>query len=151
MLFYKRIDRNKTIAKSKAVLEEYARLKKIVSNGLYDLDTASPVLDHQTFSSYVNFDAQLIQKINAKDRSYEEIDSYIQEIQNCINCLNPDEIEIINMKYVSDMTNQEVIQRLNSAGTIISDRQFARKMKEIYIDFAIAYGIYVLKASETEK
>lgn len=151
MLFYKRIDRNKTIAKSKAVLEEYSRLKKIVNNGLYDIDTSSPALDHQTFSSYVNFDAQLIQKINAKDRNYEEIDHYIQEIQNYINRLDPDEVEIINMKYVNNLTNQEVIQRLNSAGTIISDRQFVRKMKEIYIDFAIAYGIYVLKASETEK
>ena len=147
MLFYKRIDRSKTIAKSKAVLEEYARLKKIVNSGLYDITPTSPGLDHLNFSIYINFDARLIKEIDQKDRNYKEIEGYIQEIQNCINCLDPHEIEVINMKYVNGMTNQEVIERLSSTGAIISDRQFARNLKDIYVDFAIAYGIYVTKAN----
>ena len=146
MLFYKRIDKRKTIAKAKDVLNEYAKFKRIVSDGLYDLDTTSPALDHHTFSGYINFDTELIRQIDQKDRNYEEVNKYIEDIQSCINRLDPEEIEIINLKYVNGLSNREVIERLNSTSTTLDEKHFESMLKDIYINFAIAYGVYVIKA-----
>lgn len=146
MLFYKQIDKRKTISKAKNVLLEYAKLKRIVSDGLYDLDTNSPALDHHTFSGYINFDTELIRKIEQKDRNYEEVNQYIEGIQSYINRLDPRAIEIINMKYVNGMSDHEVIERLNSTDEVIDEKKFEQMMKNIYIDFAIAYGVYVIKS-----
>ena len=146
MLFYKQIDKRKTISKAKNVLLEYAKLKRIVSDGLYDLDTNSPALDHHTFSGYINFDTELIRKIEQKDRNYEEVNQYIEGIQSYINRLDPRAIEIINMKYVNGMSDHEVIERLNSTDEVIDEKKFEQMMKNIYIDFASAYGVYVIKS-----
>ncbi len=146
MLFYKRIDKRKTVARAKAVLEEYARLKQIASNHMYDLDATSPAMDHRTFSGHINFDTLMIRQIDEKDRSYAEVEEYIEEIQKCINRLNEKDIEIINMKYVNGMSNKEIVDRLNSTGSFITSKELVNVLKEIYINFAISYGVYVTKS-----
>ena len=148
MLFYKRIDKRKTISKAKDVLNEYAKFKRIITNGLYDLDINSPTLDHHTFSGYINFDTELIRQIEQKDRNYEEVNQYIEEIQSCINRLDSKSIEIINMKYVNGMNNNEILKRLNSTGAALDEKRLAQMLKDIYIDFAIAYGVYIIKSNK---
>lgn len=146
MSFYERLDVNRTISKSKKVLNEYSRFISIINNSLYEIDATGCTFDKVlTFSNYVNADARLIEAINRKDRNYEEIHKYIKSIQSAINCLKTGQIEILNLKYVNNMSNVEIAERLSDEGKIISERHIARKMKEIYLDFAIAYGIYVIK------
>lgn len=145
MPFSEQINKGRTKAKAKKVLEDYTRYRSIIDNGLFDLGVKSPALDHQTFSNFVNFDKKLINEIEQKDRQYEEVKGFIQGVQRSINRLKENQIEIINMKYVNGLSNQEIIERLNSTGQIISERHFSRVLQDLYIDFAIAHGIYVMK------
>lgn len=146
MSFYDRLDKNKTVVRAKTVLNEYARFLKIVNNSLYEIETRSCSFGKvQTFSNYINADARLIAAINRKDRNYEEIYKYIKDIQSAINCLETNQIEILNMKYVNGMTNKEIGNRLSDESKIISERQVVRRLRNIYIDFAVAYGVYVVK------
>lgn len=146
MSFYDRLDMNKTVMRAKTVLNEYARFIMIVNNSLYDIGNSGCSFGKAlTFSNYVNADTRLIAAINRKDRSYEEIYKYIKDIQSAISCLKTGQIEILNMKYVNNMTNKEIADRLSSDGKIISERQVVRRLRSVYVDFAIAYGIYVVK------
>ena len=143
MSFYKRIDKKKSIAKAKIVLKEYSRFIKILDNNLYDLSVTSPNLT-TTFSSSINADARLINHIQLKDRNYNEIQKHVQEINNCINSLSIEYIELLNMKYIECLTNDCIAERLSCCGKITSTRQVERKIKEAYIDFSLAYGIYTI-------
>lgn len=144
MSFYDLIDINKTVALAKKVLIEYSRFLKIISNALYDLD----INERKTsmFSSgYTNPDTKMIWAINKKDRNYKELKAYIFEIQKCINTLSLPQIELINLKYVECLTIKEIAERLSNEQIVVSERQVNRKLKACYIDFGIAYGIYVIK------
>ncbi len=152
MSFYDRLDTNKTVVRAKTVLNEYARFIKIVNNSLYEIGKSECSFGKAlTFSNYVNADARLIEAINRKDRSYDEIYKYIKDIQSAINCLKNSQIEILNLKYVNDMTNKEIADRLSAEGKILSERQVVRRLRGTYIDFAIAYGIYVVKTAEDDE
>ena len=54
------------------------------------------------------------------------------------------------MKYVNEMTNQEIATRLSADGKIISERQVARRLRLLHVDFAIAYGVYVVKKEKSK-
>ena len=49
------------------------------------------------------------------------------------------------------MTNKEIADRLSAEGKILSERQVVRRLRGTYIDFAIAYGIYVVKTGEDDE
>ncbi|NBJ64883.1 hypothetical protein D5266_06785 [bacterium c-19] len=153
MSFYDRLDSNKTVQKAKAVLSEYARFIKIVNNSLCVVENANCSFGKAlTFSNYISADTRLVAVMNRKDksRSYEEIYNYINDIQSAIDCLKTDQIEILNMKYVNEMTNQEIATRLSADGKIISERQVARRLRLLHVDFAIAYGVYVVKKEKSK-
>lgn len=144
MSFYDLIDLKKTASASKKVLQEYSRFLKILNNALYDLDIKERKIN--VFSvGYSNPDTNLIREINRKDRNYEELKKYISGIQKCINTLPLAQVELINLKYVECLTIMEIAERLSIEQMVISERQVNRKLKSCYIDFGIAYGIYVMK------
>lgn len=141
MAFYERIDKRKTIAKARIVLNEYSRFLKILNNALYDLDgTKNSVA---AFSSYVNADSMLIEAIDRKDRNYEILQEYVNEIQRCINVLPLRHIEILNMRYVDDLTPEQIADRLSNHKHPVSVRQVRRRLSDSCLEFAIAYGVCI--------
>lgn len=150
MTFYNFLDKKKSIAKAKLVLDEYARFIKILDNNLFDLSVKSSNFT-TTFSSSLSADARLINYINYKDRNYKEIYNHVQEINNCINCLRIDHIELLNMKYIEGLTNDCIAHRYSSDGKVISTRQIVRRLKEAHIEFSISYGVYVIENKKIEE
>lgn len=138
--FYDQIDIEKTIKRAKMVLSEYSRLLKILNHALYDLVPSAARTDILSFSSYVNSDLRLLEAIERKDRSYEELRRYIQKIQSSINCLDLEEIELIKLKYVDGYTASMIAEKQK-----ISSRRIYKLLKQSYVDFAIAYGVHVMK------
>lgn len=145
MSFYDVIDKRLTIRKAKQVLDEYCRFRKIIHNAYQDISLKSSTA-HQigSFSSYINSDAELIRKINKKDRDYDSLNGYVEDIQSCIALLELEQIELLNFRYVDCLTNKDIRVRFEENGKPISERQLNRKMNDCYIDFAITYGIHVL-------
>lgn len=146
MTFYDQLDKKKTIRKAKLILEEYARFLKIIHHASYEIiGVKSQSFDHVTFSSYINADAKLISAIDKKDRDYAELKIHIDSIQKCIDMLELEYIELLNLRYVHTLSMEEIEERFTHNGNKYSERQIKRKLNECYIEFAIAYGIYVKK------
>ena len=141
MAFYDQLDEKQTIKKAKTVLNEYSRFLKIIGNAYYDIGLKHVPQQEEvfkSFSSYLNHDTKLIESIDKKDREYDVLNRYIKSIQSCINLLNLEEIELINYRYVNHLTMEKIQEKLR------------RKMNNAYIDFAIAYGIFVLKSENNQ-
>ena len=131
--YFDQIDEKRTIEAAKRVLHEYARLLHIVDHALLDIDMQSRSVQTLSFSSYVK-------KIEQKDRNYEEIRSYLNKIQICINRLDFSEIELINLRYVEGLTIAEIAKKIGN-----SDRHIFRRLNRMHINFAIVYGIAIKK------
>ena len=138
--YFDQIDKKRTIEVAKRVLHEYSRLLNIVNHALIDIDLQSRSIQTLSFSSYVNADAALLKKIEQKDRNYEEIRSYLNKIQICINRLDFSEIELINLRYVEGLTIAEIAKKIGN-----SDRHIFRRLNRMHINFAIVYGIAIKK------
>ena len=138
--YFDQIDEKRTIEAAKRVLHEYARLLHIVDHALLDIDMQSRSVQTLSFSSYVNADAALLEKIERRDRGYEEIRAYLDRIQSCINRLELKERELINLRYVEGWTVEEIAKRFSN-----SKRHIFRRLNHMHINFAVIYGIAVKK------
>lgn len=138
--YFDQIDEKRTIEAAKRVLHEYARLLHIVDHALLDIDMQSRSVQTLSFSSYVNADAALLEKIERRDRGYEEIRMYLDRIQSCINRLELNEIELINLRYVEGRTIEEISEKFSN-----SERHIFRRLNHMHINFAVIYGIAVKK------
>ena len=78
-----------------------------------------------------------------KDRNYEILQEYVNEIQRCINVLPLRHIEILNMRYVDDLTPEQIADRLSKHKHPVSVRQVRRRLSDSCLEFAIAYGVCV--------
>ncbi len=153
MAFYDQLDEKQTIKKAKTVLNEYSRFLKIIGNAYYDIGLKHVPQQEEvfkSFSSYLNHDTKLIDSIDKKDREYDVLNRYIKSIQSCINLLNLEEIELINYRYVNHLTMEKIQEKFEVNDMPISLRQLRRKMNNAYIDFAVAYGIFVLKSENNQ-
>lgn len=152
MAFYDKLDEKQTIKKAKTVLKEYSRFLKIVGNAYYDIGLKHVPQEEmfRSFSSYLNHDTKLLESIDRKDREYDVLNKYIKSIQSCINLLNLEEIELIKYRYVNHLTMEKIQEKFEMNDMPISLRQLRRKMNNAYIDFAVAYGIFVLKSDHQE-
>lgn len=134
--FLDKIDETESIKIAKKVLKEYARLLKIIDNSYYDISLRSKPMDTISYSSYANPDASLIASIDRKDRDYKEVLEYINRVQHSINCLRIEYIEIFDLTYLKGKSQKDIQDILS-----INERQVRRKIREAYVDFAIAYGV----------
>lgn len=138
--YFDQIDEKRTIEAAKHVLHEYARLLAIVDHALLDIRPQSRSFHTLSFSSYINADRALLEKIERRDKGYEEIRAYLDRIQNCINHLELNEIELINLRYVERLTIAEISKKTNS-----SERHVFRRLNRMHINFAIVYGVAIKK------